>query len=189
MDYDWFHMLFPDLARAYCLTLIRGVPPRQFLGRLGAGGSSRQIRGVDALVKTASPGFIGACPVGNWTLAVEPGGVLGTTLDRVLGLTISTRLVSHSRNASAVDQFCWLENGSARLCFQPLFPSRRSGSDAHDYVDLMRDVGFAVDASDEYRQGMQAGAAFALAEELTGVRITPDLLDEVPYECGIVPAA
>lgn len=186
IEYDWFRLLFPGLARAYCLTLVRGVSPQQFLGRLGAAGDPVQLKGVDALVDAAEPGFVAATEAGKWTLAVEPGGVLGTTERRVRSLSHGTRLVSHSRDASAVDRFCWLENESTRLCFAPLFPGRRSGSDAHDYIDLMRDVGFCVDGEDEYRQGMQAEAAFALAEELTGVRITPGLLDDACYECAII---
>jgi Family of unknown function (DUF6461) len=203
IDYNWFPLLFPDLAGAYCVTLVRGVSPQAFLGQVGATASPCEVKGVDALVaaRGRSPGFVavtavpsagvGALPLaplaGTWTLAVEPGGALGTTASAVRPMSWGTRLVSHSRDAAAVDQFLWLENESTRLAFQPLFPWRRSGSDAHEHVALMREAGFAVDPDDEYRQGMQAGAAFALAEHLTGVRVTIDLLDDTVYECAVVP--
>jgi hypothetical protein len=187
--YSWFHVLFPTLARAYCLTLVRGLTPAQLLIRLSPTSDTqpKQITGVDQLVKASGPGFVAVTQVGNWALAVEPDGVLGTTESRMRSVSEATRLISHSRDASAVGRFCWLENGSARLCFDPLFPARRSGAEAHDFVDLMRDVGFNVDGEDEYREATHAEAAFALAEELTGVRITPELLDEAPYECAVVP--
>ena len=186
LDYGWFRLLFPDLAKAYCFTLIRGMPPEQFLGRLGATGETRQLKSVDALAEAAEPGFIAATEAGNWTLAIEPGGVLGTTEGRMRSLSNGTRLVAHSREASAVDRFCWLENGTPILTFAPLYPTRRSGAEAHEWTGLMRDVGFAVDGEDLYREGVP-GAPFALAQELTGVRITPALLDETPFTCAVVP--
>jgi hypothetical protein len=188
-EYDWFHLLFPELARAYCLTLVRGINPWEVLERLGATGDLEKVTGVSALIKAAdvSPGFMGVTSVGNWALGIEPDGTVGTTEARVRRLSEATRLVSHSRDTRAADRFCWLEKGTARLCFEPLFPDRRWGSEAHEYVDLMRAVGFRMDPSDEYRQGVQASAAFALAEELTGVLITPELLDNAPFECAVIP--
>jgi Family of unknown function (DUF6461) len=199
--YSWFSTLFPALARAYCITLVRGLSPEQVLGRLGGAEPAGEITGVDALVAAAAPGFMaavragsaqasgveaGSGQAGNWTLAVEPGGTLGTTQSVMLPLAASTRVVSHSRDASAAAQFCWLENGSARLCFDPLFPTRQSGSYAHEYDDLMRASGFNVAGENEYLESTHAAAAFALAEELTGVRITLGLLDETPYQCAVV---
>jgi len=185
--YSWFNTLFPGLARAYCFTLVRGLSPEQVLRRLGSAEPVREITGVDALMAAAAPGFIAATHAGNWTLAVEPGGSLGTTQSVMLPLAATTRVVSHSRDKSAAGQFCWLENGSTRLCFDPLFPTRQSGSYAYEYDELMGVSGFRVAGADEYLDSTHAAAAFALADELTGVRITPGLLDETPYQCAKVP--
>jgi hypothetical protein len=48
----------------------------------------------------------------------------------------------------------------------------------------MRDVGFAIEGGDSERR---FAAAFALAEHLTGVRITPETLRASPFQCGLAP--
>jgi hypothetical protein len=53
----------------------------------------------------------------------------------------------------------------------------------------MRQAGFDLREGAEYNQEPYArtAAAFALAEHLTGVRLTPELVDESLYLCGIAP--
>lgn len=186
-DYTWFRMLYPELARAYCLTLVRGPSPAQLLGRMGAREAPRQVSGVDALLRAAEPGFVAATRAGGWAFAIEPGGALGTTESVMRPLSVGTRVVAHSRDAVATGQFCWLENGSAALRFVPLFPDRQSGTEANGYLDLMREVGFGRYRNEEYDSATHAEAAFALAEALTGIRVTPGLLDETCYECAVIP--
>jgi Family of unknown function (DUF6461) len=198
-DYTWFPVLFPGLAEAYCLTLIRGVAPEELLSHLGAQLPPRQITGIEALTTAAYAAqteqsdplvFIGVTQPGDgWTLAVEPNGFAGVNAARMVPASIGTRAVSHFRNINALDEFCWFEDGVVRLCFEPLGPSQRLGTEADAHVDLMRQVGFVLgeDDDDDY-DGMHTEAAFALAEELTGVRVTPDLLNASSYLCPPAPA-
>ena len=191
-DYTWFDERFPDLAEAYCITLVSGIPPEEVLRRFGATEETRTA-GVAELTATAYDAwdrydggrlFLAATAVGDWTLVVEPNGFLGITEAAVVPLSRGRRVVSHFRNVNAVDHFYWIEDGTVRLTFEPLFAHRRDGSDPDALVDVMEQVGFDVRSGDGERH---TEAAFALAEHLTGVRLTPELLGSAPFVCGTAP--
>ncbi|MEV4804052.1 DUF6461 domain-containing protein [Nonomuraea sp. NPDC049421] len=95
------------------------------------------------------------------------------------------RLQSTTYGSTAVGCFHWVEDGEIRLSFDPLFPSFRHGSAPDELVETMRRAGF--DLGDDIDRGIHDKAAFALAEHLTGVRLTPQLLEEATYLCGLAP--
>jgi hypothetical protein len=193
-DYTWFSERFPPLAVAYCLTLVDKLTPVQVLDRVGAR-ERTQLTGTSQLVEPAyncwGPGqgvrfFLGAASVGEGTLIVEPNGFLGVTDQAIVPLSSGVQLVSHYRNVDAMDRFCWVVDGDIRLQFEPLFPVDRSGSDPDGLVDVMRQVGFDLNPDEEERDyELHTEAAFALAEHLTGVRLTPALLESAEYICGV----
>ena len=193
-DYTWFSQRFPDLAEAFCLTLVEGLTPVEVLHRLAAREQVR-LTGVDQLLEPAYGAweahealFLGVTEVDGWALVVEPNGYLGVTEDAVVPLSVGTRLVSHFRNVNAVDHFYWIENGDIRLDFEPLFPADRGGSDPDGLADVMRQVGFDLRGDDDHDDELNTEAAFALAEYLTGVRLTPQLLGSATFLCGTTPA-
>lgn len=194
-DYTWFSERFPRLARAYCLTLVRDLAPALLLDRVGVRQPVERT-GIERLVSAAyklwevdptDRFLVGATVVGDWTVLVEPNGFLGVTHRVSLPLSRGTRLVSHFRTADALDQFCWVENGDTRLRFEPSMPGERSGSDPDGLVEVLRQVGFGPDAIGAEPE-LVTGAAFALAEHLTGVRLTAELLETASYSCGAAPA-
>jgi hypothetical protein len=197
-DFLWFDERFPDLAEAYCFTVVHGVPPEQVLSRFGATEQSR-LTGVRELMGPAFTAwdehegdllFLGATAVGDWTLVVEPNGFLGVTEAAIVPLSRGTRLVSHFRNVNAVDYFFWVDDGTIRLHFEPLFPTRRDGTHADGLLDVMERIGFDLQSTDGLevdRHSHPGECAFALAEYLTGVRITPELLESAPFVCGTAP--
>jgi hypothetical protein len=194
-DYAW--VAEDPIFEAYCLTLARGLTPAEFLARLGArpeaprtGISALYEPSYDVWADNEQAGqylFIGATPVsGNdsdWVLGVEINGHLGVTPKAIVPLSAGTRVVSHSRNVNAVHRFYWIEDGDIRLHFEPLFPAYREGSTPDALVDVMREAGF--DLLQDAQLDNPGEAAFALAERLTGVGVTTDLLEESSYECGI----
>jgi hypothetical protein len=198
-DYAWVAE-DPAIFEAYCLTLARGVASAEFLARLGARPEAPRT-GIGALYEPSYDVwadnerrathhdfnlFIGVTSVpgdgGDWALGVEINGFLGVTPEAIVPLSAGTRIVSHSRN-NAVHRFYWAEDGDIRLHFEPLFPDYREGSTPDALVDVMQEVGF--DLREDAELDYPAEAAFALAERLTGVRVTMGLLDESNYECGI----
>jgi hypothetical protein len=197
-DYDWFGDRLPGLAEAYCLILARDLAPEEFLARIGARPVPDRT-GVDALFEPsmnlwAEHGddaglFIGVTTVagdgGNWALGVEINGFLGVTEQIIVPLSEGTRLVSHFRNVNAADRFCWVEDGDVRLEFEPLFATNRHGSTPDALLSIMQEVGF--DLREDSDAEHHTEAAFALAERVTGVRITAELLENAVYTCGIAP--
>ncbi|MEW2358450.1 DUF6461 domain-containing protein [Spirillospora sp. NPDC029432] len=194
-DYAWFDERFPDLAEAYCFTLVRGLTPAQVLARLGARTGGPQVKGVEALSRLSYDTYperagnelvVGVTPVGGWALAVEPNGYIGVSEEAAVPLSAGSRLVSHSTNVNAVGNFFWVEDGDVRLTFEPLFPSSRWGGTPDALLGEMREAGFDLQDGDDANLDCGA-AAFALAERLTGVRITPEILTDSTFLCGLAP--
>jgi hypothetical protein len=197
-DYAWFDA-DPEsyLGDPYCLTLVRQVTPAEFMARIGARPQAPRT-GWEALwdpsmeAMSADPMllFIGATTVpgegGDWVMSVELGGYLGITEEIILGLSEGTRLVSHYSN-NGPDHFFWAEDRDLRLEFNPVEPAYREGSTPDALVEVMREVGFDLSRDGDNFETSGA-AAFALAERLTGVRVTAQLLEDATYTCGIVPA-
>ncbi|MFG3498472.1 DUF6461 domain-containing protein [Streptomyces sp. NPDC047928] len=195
-DYRWLDAHCPELMEAYCLTLVRGLAPVEVLERLGARPEGT-LTGVEALLGAAREAwdahggerhFIGVGAVGNWALMVEPNGYLGSLHEVAAPLSRGTEVVAHFRNVNAVDHFGRYVDGELLLHFEPLFPYARDGADPDGSLALMREVGFDLRKEDEAGIGRTTEAAFALAERLTGVRLTPSLLDGTEFLRGTAPA-
>jgi Family of unknown function (DUF6461) len=195
-DYLWAEG--DGLFSAYCLTLVRGVTQQEFMDRLGARIMFDALRLGEQFTEISfgywgephfgDVQFIGATTVagdgGHWTLALEVNGHLGVTPEMVIPVSAETTLVSHRYNGgNAASQFCWIENGGIRLDFDPLFAGHRDGSTPNALVDDMQQAGFNLDESRE-DAGPITAASFALAERLTGVRVTEAMLDEAVFLCG-----
>ncbi|KAB8195690.1 hypothetical protein FH608_009220 [Nonomuraea phyllanthi] len=201
-DYAWFHDRFPGLWEAYCLTLIQGLRPQDVVTRLHARTEDFQPMPFGDMESAAYSGpgpyggwpgyFLGAAALADWCLVVEPGGAMGVNQDLIRPLSQGTRLVSHSNNnANATGYFYWLEDGEIRLGFEPLFPTMRFGSDPDGSVMAMRRAGFDLGDGDRFgtaaSEAARAGTAFALAEHLTGVKLTAHLLETSVYLCAVAP--
>lgn len=194
-DYRWFEADFAQLAEAYCITMVRGITPVEVLRLLQA-----EVRGdvmgtrtlnehayKTAQVHQGSHGYLGVALLEGWSVMVEPNGYIGT-LDGVLSrLSAERTAVSHFRNVNAVDHFNWFENAELRLHFEPLFAYYRDGSAPDSLVTPMREVGFAVEEGGADDLDMVTAATFALAERVTGIRLTPEFLEHAPFIEGLAP--
>jgi hypothetical protein len=197
-DYDWFEDRLPGLSEAYCLTLARGLEPQEFLARIGAV-ERAPLAGVRALFAPSLAAWnayegtallIAATAVqgksGEWTLGVESGGFLGVTPELIVPASAGTQIVSHFQDIEGAARFCWIEDGDVRLLFSPLDPADREGSTPDAVTGIMLQVGFDLGQDSDNAEHC-AAAALALAEHLTGVRLTPELLEQATYLCGIAP--
>lgn len=192
-DYVWFEERFPDLAEAYCFTLAHNLPPSDLLARLG-GQTEPSRTGTAAIVDAAfdllgrsdnARQFIAMTTVGDWTLLIEPNGYLGVTEEKALPASAGTRWISHFVNINGLDSFLWAEDTTKRLTFEPGFPDHRWGTTPDDLLDAMHHSGFQFwDETSDTAEPRAMEAAFALAEHLTGVRITPELLRDTTFVCG-----
>ena len=190
-DYMWFESEFPDLAEAYCIALIRGVPPDEVLRRLG-GSPQTTTRGIEAAYDSAYQaseryeGFLALTGVGEWTLSVEPNGFICSLDAAAATLSQRTTLVSHYLNVNFVSRFLWIDSEDIKVSFELQSPAARSGSEAHRVTDLMADAGFMTTDDTEQDAYTMTPASLALAEILTGVRVTPDVLRSSMFSCGTV---
>ncbi|MFE5842951.1 DUF6461 domain-containing protein [Streptomyces niveus] len=186
-EYGWF-----DRIRAmYCMTYVKGLTPSEFLARVGVTPYPDQD-GLSSLYSThwTDPldidnhwRFIGATQVqgdgGPWTLAIESNGWIGESDEYMSPASAGTQVLSHYQNASGRTSFNWWEDGELRTTFE--FPHSRRGSTPDDLVEAMRRVGFDVSPEGESPGQL---AKLALAEELSGVRVTAGLLANSSYACG-----
>lgn len=190
-DYMWFESEFPDLADAYCIALIRAVAPDEVLRRLG-GSPQTTTRGIEAAYDSAyqaterHEGFLALTGVGEWTLSVEPNGFICSKDAAAATLSQGTTLVSHYLNVNCVSRFLWIESNDIKVSFELQSPGTSSGAEADHVADLMADAGFVTTDDAEQDAYTITPASFALAEILTGVRVTPDLLRSSVFSCGTV---
>lgn len=192
-DYTWFEDDFPDLAAAYCLTLVRDLSPTEVTSRL-EGKPEAPLRGVSAVVDATFDQYaraqgdqpmIALTTVGDWTLLIEPNGYLGVDETRALPASSGTTWVSHFVNVNSVGTFLWIADQETRTRFDPLFPDERWGSTPDALLGAMQHIGFPF-GEDEAETDLPSLAAFALAEHLTGVTLTPALFRDTTFTCATV---
>lgn len=208
-DYAWIRTspLFRHMTQSgYTLTLIRGRTPREVLSAMEAEPRGRG-EGTAGLVKAdeahrAEEGHdywdesyvAGAFSVpgesGDWTLVLGFDGGLGIPAPCVETLSRGGRVVAHSTNGGKpIHLFHWFEDGELRTTFEG--PSARDGSTPDELIPLLREVGFPLTSEGEHDESApdvdRKAAVLALAERLTGVRVTDSLLQDATYELGLVP--
>ncbi|WP_173914995.1 DUF6461 domain-containing protein [Streptomyces barkulensis] len=192
-DYAWFENDFPDIAEAYCFTLVRGLAPAEVVSRL-EGHPEEPLHGITAVVDAAFAQFdsaegdrqlVAMTAVGAWTLLVEPDGYLGVTEERALPASAGTSWISHFVNINGVGTFLWAENQVLRLCFDLMFPDDRWGTTPDELLDVLQRIGFHF-GEETPETDPSSLAAFALAEHLADVAITPGLLTETTFACATV---
>jgi hypothetical protein len=195
-DYAWFASEPGGFAEAYCLTLVRGLVPAEFLARIDARPGLRYV-GVAAMFgpsmalwnseQAGQDLLIGVTTVpgndGGWTLGVEINGFLGVTEPLLRSLSARTTAVSAYRNFNAGNRFYWVEDRDIRLDFSPMDPYYRDGSTPDAAVGLMRQAGFILDKDGMVERSDEA--ALALAELLTGVRLTQQTLQGATFQSAI----
>ncbi|WP_406387617.1 DUF6461 domain-containing protein [Streptomyces sp. NBC_00887] len=191
-DYLWLEKQYPFLMEAYCITLIQGLGPDALLKALGADPGERMtgVRALDGLAYGQvedGERFVAATSIGDWTLMVEHNGYVGIADTIMLPISSGRTVVSHYCNVNAGDQFYWYQDGATRLHFEPGMPNRRDGGHPDGLLTEMEEAGFDLNDMDEDNLNRHTEAAFALAEHITGVRLTPELFASAEFTCGRVP--
>ncbi|NUQ99204.1 MAG: hypothetical protein HOY79_22495 [Streptomyces sp.] len=206
-DYAWIRTspLFRHMMESgYTLTLIRGRSPQEVLRAMeaeprGIGeGTAGLIEADDAHRAEVDyddwdESYVaGAFKVpgekSDWTVVLGFDGGLGMPCAEAL--SEGGRVVAHSSNGGKpIHLFHWFEDGELRTTFEG--PSARDGSSPDELVPLLRAVGFPLTPEGEHDGSALAvdgkAAALALAERLTGIRVTESLLQDATYELGLVP--
>lgn len=188
-QYAWF--VNYDGSDSYCLTVIKDRSPAEVLSLLG-GGETRTAPNMDAVWQETqeveeTEGIIAALAMEGWVLLFEPDGYRGVNRKVAEQLSRGTQLVSHFRTVNADTAFLWAENGIVQAEFEMPSPWEVTGANAIQVKSLLLEAGFAdPDSGDNSDVNVYLPAAVALAELLTGLRVTRSLLDNSQYMCATV---
>ncbi|MFI6323697.1 DUF6461 domain-containing protein [Nonomuraea sp. NPDC050556] len=173
-DYAWFDEHDVSLAMAFCATFVRGLTPAEVFARLGI------FADPEAEVEDfADEGGITAAAVEGGTILVEPNGY-ACTLDAVARrLSVGTVTAAVFLNVNAHQQFVYAADGRVVTWFETDGPDARTGSDPDRLLAEMVELGMPVEDTDPDEDwGDPILMALALAERVTGVRLTPQSIDE-----------
>ncbi|MET9400943.1 DUF6461 domain-containing protein [Kitasatospora sp. NPDC002965] len=203
-DYGWIRSpasFFGHLMdTGYSMLLVRDVLPEQVLGAMG-GSPWGTCRGSGELGDAHAEfleecgddpesALVGAFSVRDadgrdWAVVLELGSDLGARPELLATFSVGTRAVSHDSNSGKpMHFFHWYENGERRTGFE--YPTHRDGTTPDDLNELLRDLGLDPDGDSDPALDSKA-AVLALAERLTGVRMTEELLRDAEYLVAEVP--
>lgn len=201
------------IQSAYCITLISAIGPDDVLASLKARRTRPVVRGAEEALFEGSElaeeqGLSGmdqqvvavATAGDGWTLMIESNGYIGITDAAMASLTAGHEVVAHSQNVNGDNHFVWWYDGVKQVYFNPLTPAwdlvgpgaacQSSARAVARVTELIGDVG-GIELDDpppggrvEYRH---VEGAFALAERLTGVAVTPHLLVDSTFTVTVVP--
>jgi hypothetical protein len=172
-DYRWFQRDDNELLVGFCLSFIKDLTPDEVTSRLG------RVKLKDTTV-TELPGG---------SLMLEKNGVLGIQkrISKPLSAATDVVVVFDSEHSDA--QLHWLHDGELRLACDPYAVNWREGSDPDALLGPMRQLGFnfsAAEDPDDPAWIFDEDAplrAFALAEQVTGIRLPEELvITEAPEE-------
>ncbi|MER6177739.1 DUF6461 domain-containing protein [Streptosporangium sp. NPDC001681] len=181
-DYSWFSPeRFPNLADAYCFTYVRGLTPEEVVTRLGVRVEDCSRVTLDELIRRQT---FGAVAVGDWVLLVEAYSGLGVTEEIIMPLLAGTRLVSHFYlDVDDMDYFHWIDDGKIQFMF------RHHESYSEEMPDELAETMERIGSTYPPHTDPRKGPAFLMAERLTGITMTPQLLEESTYLGGVVPGS
>ncbi|MGW4872460.1 DUF6461 domain-containing protein [Streptomyces chartreusis] len=203
-DYAWIRtsrVFRHAMESGYTLTPIRGRTPGEALRAMGAEprgtgeGTAGLIEADDAHraevdydywdESYVAGAFSTPGESGDWTLVLGFDGGLG-----IASTCVETLSVAHSTNGGKpIHLFHWFEDGELRTTFED--PSSRDGNTPDELVPLLREVGFPLTSEGEHDESApdvdRKAAVLALAERLTGIRVTESLLQGATFELGLVP--
>ncbi|MBM2616856.1 hypothetical protein JIG36_14945 [Actinoplanes sp. LDG1-06] len=116
----------------------------------------------------------------SWSLVVEDNGTLGLADELLRPLSVGTTVVCLYRGADGRGRFLVLEDEAVQLALDPMEAGRRTGAKASELGTQIAAAGLGGSAD-------PTAAGFALAERLTGVRLSLEMLQERTYLFSEVP--
>lgn len=168
------------------------------VGYLGFGARVSEFEALE-LVKpmTSCAQFVGVADVGDgWVLMIQHNSDYFGIDERLMRPIIEQHeVVCHFSNVNALSRFVWWRDGECQVSFEPGIPSMDLDAAAASptaglptILALIPEVGGIERDTDEPRtESFHREGAFALAERLTGVAVTKDLLESADFTVAIVP--
>ena len=191
-NYEWFEITGPGLAVESCLTFVKDRTGDEIAHALGGSVIGRSTTGLDDLNEQVLS--VAVTQLTGGALIVEQyQPELGATEEilETLSRGTSVAAVYHSENND--DLFIWTKDGEVRVSFDLRNASWREGSDPDALLDVLRSMGFNLgpddpDDPDYVFDEDASGRAFELAEHVTGIRLTEEVLTTSTFSVVRVPA-
>ncbi|XVV12799.1 DUF6461 domain-containing protein [Actinoplanes sp. CA-131856] len=167
-----------DLDKGYCFVWAANLKPQQALDRLKGKELERvawqQLVGAgDGQRVSTGKYFFGVARLDTTSLIIEDNGTLGLADQLLSELSEHTTVVCNYHDPDARSRFLVMADRVVQLEFDPASNDKRLGTQATALASMIDAVGFAPRTAE--------AASFALAERLTGVPLTLDLLKERTY--------
>lgn len=183
-DHAWF--ADSGIAEAYSFIFVRGLTPEQLIARMGGRVESFSRRTFHELVGVGAhygggTEFVGVTPVGDWAFVAQCNSWLGADDDFIVPLSAGTRLVSLYRlDIKGLEEFRWVEDGEIRFAFWAQEGFSEVPAELTETMEQIdRDYG-------EHKWDLYRGSGLVLIEHLTGIKLTPRLLEEPTYLSGVI---
>lgn len=208
-DYAWIDDLVPD---EYLVSLIRDATADGVLDALGA--FSRRTRGIgfpgfitrsyefedlglkEPMAMCAQT--VGVADLGEgWVLMVQTASeYVGVTEELMRPIIDEHEVVSHFCNVNAVSRFVWWRDGECQISFDTLLPdwdldraAEQPTAGSRRVLELIEEVGGIAreEGAEPRTEFFHVPGSFALAERLTGVRLTGEVIAGAEFTVALVP--
>ncbi|MFG3437949.1 DUF6461 domain-containing protein [Nonomuraea sp. NPDC047897] len=183
-DLSWICDSYED--GGFDFTYVRGLTPAQLITRLG-GRPETFVRGDHYGPPSgirSEPGMrIGVTTIGDWTFVIGDGR-FGHTADILMPLSDGTRVISQTLlGIKAIDYFFWIENREIRFYFiaQEGYPEQK------EWPDELAETLTLIDSLYPPMTYPGEGPSFVLSEQLTGIRLTKEVVTGASYLWGVIP--
>lgn len=181
---------------AVCVTYARGADADGMIRAFGGDPADAPEMTLDEHAEEMARHRYGSVPQavlvtceGDWLVSVEDNGFQGSRPEVLRPLSRDAPAMSVFWNVNGANEFAYAVNGRKAVSFDMNHPGERHGADAHLLDREIDALPFGLE-----RQGYPAG--LTLAERLTGVRITGELLSRrfrravlTPVPADLVPDA
>ncbi|GII84295.1 hypothetical protein Ssi03_22850 [Sphaerisporangium siamense] len=184
-DYAWFEEKYGDSlwVSGFCLTFVRGLSPEEAFARIGVTSATATAHPVSP--DLAAPGHpaapdvaadgrpIAAYAAAGGTVLLEDGGRAGTLAEVTRRLSAGTVTAAVHLDADDGRQFVFAADGQVVAGYEPGLPTAPWGA-SPGLLPSPDGVAPAPsgDLADLPSADLAVLAAFALAERVTGVRLT-----------------
>lgn len=167
-----------DTCEAYSVTFAQGLNETELLRRFGGDLSWAQLvqkddwDGLEELGLFGQIIQVGWCD--GWAFVYENNGYTGTRPEVLHAVSAGTVAAAVFHNVNAVTRFCYAEDGTVSVNFDPIAPPFEDASP--QTMTLLRQAGITPKSAEG---GDFVGAMFALAEA-AGVRFDRKAIEERP---------
>ncbi|WP_030456694.1 DUF6461 domain-containing protein [Herbidospora cretacea] len=187
-------------AESLTFTYVRGVTPTGLVARWGGDIAAFTPTTFEDVALICSQqrwneptAFLAVASIGDWTLAVDDR-MIGVLPEIIEPLSVNTRVVSHYlQEITGIYEFRWADDGRVEFGFygeDGFFSGDPSGEPPAGWGVVSEAFAPILARSDALfpdRPEINNGPVFTWAEDLTGITLTPPMLDDLPFVAGRIP--